>query len=56
MTTKEELLKLPVEELADKVLELEKSNRFWTNEYHTATEKFGLYKSAIKSVVLFMEN
>ena len=60
--TKEELIQLPAEELAEKILSLEgsleekrNSNDFWYKKHNEVEEKFNRYKDAVKSVVLFID-
>lgn len=60
--TKEELMQLPVEELADKVLSLKQdltasknSSDHWYNKHCEIEEKFNRYKAAVKNVVLFID-
>ena len=60
--TKEELMQLPVEELAEKVIRLEKSLKekgeavvYWADKSNDIQAKLDRYKDAIKSVVLYID-
>ena len=60
--TKEELLKLTAEQLAERVLGLdrqlsqEKENaKTWRERYTKSEAKFNRYKEAVKSIVLFID-
>ena len=60
--TKEELLQLPIEDLAEKIIMLEKevkekvdSIMFWSKEKDKVQSNFDRYKEAVKSVVLFID-
>ena len=60
--TKEELMQLPVEELTEKVLKLEKevkekgeSVMFWSQKKDEVQTKFDRFKEAVRGVALLVD-
>jgi len=59
---KENLLNMPVDELVEKVLKLEKeldrentNSSYWLKCYSEVKEQFDRYKAAVKNVVLLID-